>query len=370
MAKGNTTKVASIDQRDPDGFGRWIGRHLEWMRVHNYSKHTVERREPSLVYFARWCEARGVARPRDVTKPIVERYQKHLFYYRQANGKPLSWASQVNGLNPIKVFFSWMARQNALLWNPASDIEFPKLPKRLPRAVLSSFEAEAVLAQPDLSEPQGVRDRAILEVLYSTGIRRSELVGLKLTDLDSERGTLLVREGKGRKDRMVPIGSRASEWVDKYILDVRPELAVDAHNDTVFLGLQGEALGAAYLTHRVGRYVEAANIGKTGSCHLFRHTMATLMLEGGADVRFIQAILGHASLESTEIYTRVSIRMLKAVHDASHPAAKKRAGATGSADGAPASPSSDQLELFSSLAAEAAEELADGEDDEASSEDP
>ena len=365
MAKGNTTKVASIDRRDPDGFGRWIARHLEWMQVHNYSKHTVERREPSLVYFARWCEMRGVLRPRDVTKPIVERYQRHLFYYRKANGRPLSWASQVNGLNPIKVFFSWMARQNALLWNPASDIEFPKIPKRLPRAVLSAFEAEAVLAQPDLSEPQGIRDRAILEVLYSTGIRRSEVVGLKLSDLDSERGTLLVREGKGRKDRMVPIGARASEWVDKYILDVRPELAVDAHEATVFLGLQGEPLAAAYLTHRVGRYVDAANIGKTGACHLFRHTMATLMLEGGADVRFIQAILGHASLESTEIYTRVSIRMLKAVHDASHPAAKKRARAAHAAEPpASTSASSGQVELFSSLAAEAADELADAEDGE------
>jgi integrase/recombinase XerD len=198
-----------------------------------------------------------------------------------------------------------------------------------------------------------------MEVLYSTGIRRSELVGLKLSDLDSERGTVLVREGKGRKDRMVPMGSRAATWVDKYLFDVRPELVAVESEDFLFLGLQGKRLDASYLTHRIGRYVAAANVGKKGACHLFRHTMATLMLEGGADIPFIQHMLGHASLESTQIYTRVSIRMLKAVHEASHPAARMR-GKT-NAESPAAGTSSAEAELISLLAAEESDE--DEEDD-------
>jgi integrase/recombinase XerD len=357
MAKGNTTKVASIDRRDPDGFGRWIARHLEWMQVHNYSKHTVERREPSLVYFARWCEMRGVLRPRDVTKPIVERYQRHLFYYRQANGRPLSWASQVNGLNPIKVFFSWMARQNALLWNPASDIEFPKLPKRLPRAVLSAFEAEAVLAQPDLSEPQGIRDRAILEVLYSTGIRRHELAGLELLDVDTERGTLTVRLGKGKKDRVVPIGERALGWIAKYLDAARPALVVPPDHAALFLNERGERLAAPYLTNLMRGYIQRAKVGKTGACHIFRHSMATLMLEGGAGVRFIQAIQPRQPRVDEDLHARLHPDA-QAVHDASPGKHTRPASAAGRGE------RQQPVELFSSLAAEAADELAGRSSDE------
>ena len=367
-SKGNVTKVASLDRSAPDGFGRWIGRYLEWMQVHNYSPKTVERREPWLVGFARWCEARGLLEPRNVTRPHLERYQRHLFYHRKANGRPLSFSTQAAALVPVKSFFSWMARQNALLSNPASDIELPRVPKRLPRAVLSASEAERVLGRIDVTEPQGLRDRAILEVFYSTGIRRSELVGLKLKDIDGERGTLLVREGKGRKDRMVPLCARAASWIDRYLAEVRPLLVVDTHDETLFLGLGGEPLDAAYLTHRVGRYVDAAELGKTGACHLFRHTMATLTLEGGADVRFIQHMLGHASLESTEIYTRVSIRMLKAVHEASHPAAR-RSGAKPEAASVLASDSSHEAELLLSLVAEAEDDDDDSASDDVEPED-
>jgi integrase/recombinase XerD len=240
-------------------------------------------------------------------------------------------------------------------------LELPKVPKRLPRAVLSTVDVEAIFAQCALDEQTGLRDRAILEVFYSTGIRRSELVRLKLSDIDAERGTLLVREGKGRKDRIIPIGSRATAWVDKYVLDVRPDLVVDAHDDTVFLGLEGEPLDPAYLTHRVGRYVQAANVGKTGACHLFRHTMATLMLEGGADVRYIQHMLGHASLESTEIYTRVAIRMLKAVHDATHPGARLGVARAVTAP-EPLETGDARAELLSALEAELEEEEEHGKD--------
>jgi integrase/recombinase XerD len=190
--------------------------------------------------------------------------------------------------------------------------------------VLTIREAEAVLAVPNLGEPLGIRDRAILETLYSTGIRRMEVINLKLYDVDVDRGTLMVRQGKGHKDRMVPIGSRALKWIDRYLTEVRHRLILDPNDVTLFLTHLGEAFTTNRLTQMVREYVDAADIGKRGSCHLFRHTMATLMLENGADVRFIQAMLGHAKLETTQIYTQVSIRKLKEIHEATHPAKLER----------------------------------------------
>jgi len=179
-----------------------------------------------------------------------------------------------------------------------------------------------VLAQCDVSEPLGLRDRAMLEVLYSTGIRRAELSRLAVFDLDAERRTLMVQQGKGRKDRMVPIGERALVWVSRYLVEVRPLFATGAdEHRTLFLTTDGTAISPDRLTDLARGYVQASGVEKQGACHLFRHTMATLMLEGGADIRYIQAMLGHAELSTTQIYTQVSIRALQAVHEATHPGA-------------------------------------------------
>ncbi len=351
-----------LDMLDPDGFGRWVARHLEWMNTRNYSPLTVVSREPWLVAFAHWCGARGITQPRQVTKPILERYRKQLYYQRQANGKPLAFGSQRARLAPLRLFFSWMTRENVLLWNPASDLDMPKLERRLPRP-LTKEQVEAVISMPEVSEPLGLRDRAILETLYSTGMRRRELTELRLTDLDREGGTMRIRRGKGGKERIVPIGDRAVEWVDRYLDQARPHLEVDLREDRIFLSVTGEGFCPESLTNRVSRYVTSAEIGKSGSCHLFRHTAATLMLEGGADVRFIQEMLGHTSLVSTQIYTRVSVRALKAVHEATHPSSSKaaaQASARAITDAASAaSEHGDEAELFSSLAAESVDEDSD-----------
>ena len=210
-------------------------------------------------------------------------------------------------------------------------LDMPRMDRRLPRHILTVKEAEAVLAVPDLETSTGLRDRAMLEVLYSTGMRRMELMNLQVFDVDTERGTVMIRQGKGKKDRMVPIGDRAVAWIEKYRDDVRPELATGADEGTLFLTLLGEAFAPNRLTQLVREYVQAAGTGKSGSCHLFRHTMATLMLENGADIRYIQAILGHAELSTTQVYTQVSIRQLKAIHTATHPARMPGPGATQSA---------------------------------------
>ena len=315
-------RAVGVTAIDPESMQAWKERHLEWMRVRHYSPRTLVTWEVVVTMFLKWCEARGVTRPPEVTRPILERYQRHLYLHRKANGKPLSFGTQKSRMIPVKSFFKWLTRQNVILSNPASELDLPRPERRLPRHVLSADEAERVLAQADVSDALGLRDRAIMETLYSTGLRRMEVISLKLFDVDAERGTLMVRQGKGNKDRMVPIGERALAWVTKYLNEVRPELIFGPDEGTVFLTQFGDALVPGYLTHRVKGYVDAAELGKRGSCHLFRHTMATVMLENGADVRFIQEMLGHANLNTTEIYTRVSIRKLKEIHAATHPSAK------------------------------------------------
>jgi integrase/recombinase XerD len=167
-----------------------------------------------------------------------------------------------------------------------------------------------------------VRDRAIVETLYSTGMRRGELSGLDLYDVDFDRGWVTIRQGKGAKDRVVPIGSRALAWIRKYLDEIRPELVLRADEPVLFLSTTGERIPATSLTLLVRRLFVAAGVTKKGSCHLFRHAMATLMLERGADIRYIQEILGHSTLETTQAYTKVSIQKLKEIHEATHPGAR------------------------------------------------
>jgi integrase/recombinase XerD len=241
-----------------------------------------------------------------------------------------------------------------VLSNPAADIDLPKLEKRLPRDILTISEVEQVLSVPDVTTPLGLRDRAILETLYSTGMRRGELLGLRLTDLNPETGVIMIRLGKGKKDRVLPIGERALAWLRKYITDARPQLVVEPDDGAIFLAYNGTPLIDGSLGEVVRNLILDSKVGKRGSCHLFRHTMATHMLEGGADIRFIQQMLGHAQLTTTEIYTQVSIRKLREIL-ATHPGArlKRRAGTE--------SPEGDETEeareeLFSTLAVEEEEE--------------
>lgn len=304
-----------------------MAQYFEMLRARNYSPETVRHRESNLHRFLHWCDERSLAEPTEVTQPIIERYQRWLYYYRRPDGHPLTFRTQSYMLAAVKWFFRWMTRQHLTLFNPAAEIDLPRLGHRLPRDVLTLAEIEAVLSQPDVAEPLGIRDRAILETFYATGLRRSELAHLALYDLEPTRGTVMVRQGKGRKDRVVPIGHRARAWIEKYVTDVRPEYVVDPDEKALFLTASGASFdGKCALGDLVKRYLQAAGIEKSGACHIFRHTMATLMLENGADVRYIQEILGHAQLTTTQIYTHVSIAKLQQIYQATHPAELPRAG--------------------------------------------
>jgi integrase/recombinase XerD len=299
-----------------------IPQYQDALRVKGYSSVTVKIRRQALRLFVVWCAERGIDEPREVSRSMIERYQRHMLRYRKADGKPISYSTQSQRLIAVRSFFSWLVRSGQIEHNPSADIELPKRERRLPRHILSIAEVETVLSQPDLAKPLGVRDRAILETFYSSGIRRAELAGLQIFDVDAGRGALMVRQGKGGTDRVVPIGERALAWIDRYLVEVRPQLLGAEETSALYLGLQGLPLSPSWLTRLVGDYVRESGIDKGGSCHLLRHTAATLMLEGGADIRYIQEMLGHVNLDTTKLYTKVSILELKRVHGRCHPGAK------------------------------------------------
>jgi len=295
----------------------------EWEAVVNYSPRTITAQRHAIGRFIAWCDERGLNRPQDITRPILERYQRHVYHYRKHNGQPLSVSAQLGLVLPLQAWFKWLTKQNHILYNPAADLDLPTRPKALPKGLLSVVQIEDVLNTFDITTPAGVRMRAMLETLYSTGIRRMELAGLKVHDVDTERGALMVRLGKGAKDRLVPIGERACAWVDRYVREVRSELLAGADDYALFLDDDGLPFDPGRLGDLVKTHLLAAGVTVPGACHLFRVACATHMLENGADIRFIQSLLGHAKLDTTQIYTQVSLAKLKEVHTATHPARLK-----------------------------------------------
>ncbi len=340
MAKhrGYKTAVASMRHRDPahyggaeraeDHFNRngqtlavCVDDYLDEMKVLNRTECARKSWRGQLMPFLQWTDERDLIYPEQITRSILESYQRHLHHYRKANEKPLSINTQRDRLGCIKRLFAWLCRKRRLEANPASELDLPKPEKRLPEEALSRSKVESILSAPDITDPLGIRDRAILELFYSSGIRRAEMARLTISDLNIEKRILWVRLGKSRKDRVVSVGSRALQWVEKYLNDVRPLLVTSVDEHALFLSGYGHPFKPDALGHNVTRYIRQADIGRTkGGCHLFRHTCATHMLEGGADIRYIQQLLGHESLETTAIYTAVNIAQLQAVHAKCHPA--------------------------------------------------
>ncbi len=251
-----------------------IEQYLLWLGVHNYAKTTISDRRRYLSYLACFLSARGVSDSACVSFEHLKEYQEDLFAHRKVNGQPLTFGTQSQRLIPVQQLFSWLRRNGLISNNPASDLSMPRADRRLPEATLSSAEMSSVLSCPDVKRPLGLRDRSVLEVFYSCGLRRSELIDLRLRDIDFDRGTVFVRCGKGAKDRYVPIGERALFWLRLYIELARPRFDPDGQTDVLFLSSVGTPLCPDWLSRKVRRYLADAGVHKKGSCHLLRHTVA------------------------------------------------------------------------------------------------
>ena len=318
---GNERHPDHFDRSAPDALALWRDGYLESLASRNYAEGTLEGRHDALKVFFAWASERDLTRASQITRPILESYQRWLWRCVKANGQRLGWSTQRNRLSVLKDFFRWLTRQNVILHNPASEVELPRMEKRLPQEVLSLAQIEKLLAVPNVTDPLGIRDRAMLELFYSCGIRRTELCRLELADLNTERKTIHVRLGKGKKDRMVPVGERAIVWLEHYLQAVRPRLSLDTRTQALFLTGYGGAFNPDVVSRMVAVWIKQVT-GRVASCHLLRHTCATHMLENGADIRFIQQLLGHEKLDTTAIYTEVSIKQLQEVHARCHPSAK------------------------------------------------
>lgn len=311
-------------QEKPDNaLMAYVHLYLDWLGMTGSTAQTLTTHERNLTRFVRWFDLRGLSQPEHITRAVLETWQRHLYLYRKDDGQPLAIRSQQALLMSIRGLCRWLARERYVQYNAASELVLPRKPYALPKVVLSVAQVERLMAQPDVSAMTGVRDRAMLEVLYSTGMRRMELAGLQMSDVDLDTRTAMIRCGKGRRDRLIPLGERACYWVGRYLSEERACLIVRADEWALFLTDYGTAFTLGQLGATVTRYMRRAGMAK-GSCHALRHACATHMLENGADVRFIQVLLGHADLTSTQIYTRVAIGKLQQVHAATHPARLQR----------------------------------------------
>lgn len=314
---------------DENKSGDWQGvlrDHLRWSESRGDAAVTVAVRAWHLRRFICWCLSKDLRAPTAVARKDVACYQHHVHRTLKRNGEFLAMTTRLQRLIPLRVFFRWLARTGVVAVDPTIDMELPSPARRLPQPVLSLAEVERTIAVGRTRGWVGIRDCAILEAFYSTGLRRNELARLELRDLDLSNGILFVSHGKGGRDRYVPLGTRAVACISRYLTEVRPRLVRRANDETLFVHERGEPFLRHRLSDLVKRYLRAAGIKRVGACHLFRHAMATHMLDNGADVRHLQLILGHASLSTTALYTHVSIRQLKAVHARTHPAERALAG--------------------------------------------
>lgn len=225
--------------------------------------------------------------------------------------------SSARWLSCIKGFYRHQVHKGRLAVDPSAELELPKLGRSLPGS-LSEREVEALLAVPDLDDPVGLRDRAMLELLYAAGLRISELVGVTASSLNQRQGVLRI-VGKGGKERLVPVGQEALHWIERYLQEARPALVHRQATAALFPSRRGRTMTRQTFWHAVKRYAVAAGITRDISPHTLRHAFATHLLNHGADLRAVQMMLGHADLSTTQIYTHIAQRRLKALHQMHHP---------------------------------------------------
>lgn len=290
-------------------------RHLKGL---GRSAYTLKNTRYALSRFVRFLSEVGIEQIEDIDRELIEDYQQALGYSTVKSGRLLSIRTQAQILSVLKGFTRFLKARHCLVNDPAASVQLPKKPKRLPRIILTQEEIRLILLAPDTGTDSGYRDRVILELLYDTAIRRAELSTIQLPHLDLEGGYIHI-SGKGGKHRVVPVCSRVCGMVGLYRDQVRPRLLKGTDSGHLILNRFGNQMDPNGIWAVVKRHAGRSGVKKNVSTHTFRHTCATHMMKNGAPVRHIQELLGHDSLESTQLYTRVTINDLKAAHRRYHP---------------------------------------------------
>jgi integrase/recombinase XerD len=275
------------------------------------SKNTIEAYSHGLTRFLNHLREKGVQEIREVAKFHIRGFLLAL------RGKNLNAKSIVRNLVAIRTFFRFLIQEGVLGSNPVEELESPKVAKTLPE-ILSLEEIEQILEQPNLQTPLGTRDRAMLEMLYATGMRVSELTQLPIHQVNLEGGYVLLY-GKGSKERIVPLGAEAMKWVTVYLKTARGILSKGKENPSLFINRSGKGMSRQRFWKSLKDYARRAGLRKRITPHLLRHSFASHLLERGADLRSVQMMLGHADISTTQIYTHVTGERLKKVHKQYHP---------------------------------------------------
>jgi len=281
-----------------------------WME-RGLSDNTLQAYRTDLVGLARWLTVNGAGGLLDAQRPLLLEY---LACRVKEGARPRTTARLIS---TIKRFYQYCVREQKLIHDPSDRIEAPKLGRGLPKA-LTETEVEALLSAPNINDPLGIRDRTMLELMYATGLRVSELVALKLSEVN-QRQNVLRTQGKGSKERLVPMGEEAAQWLLRYQEDVRPELLKGMAHEVLFVTRRKESMTRQAFWYIVKRYAKQAGIHKPLSPHTIRHCFATHLLNHGADLRAVQMLLGHSDLSTTQIYTHVAKERLKNLHARHHP---------------------------------------------------
>ncbi|WP_345548342.1 site-specific tyrosine recombinase XerD [Microbulbifer aestuariivivens] len=296
-------------QQQEEMVARWLD--MLWAE-RGASEHTRAAYGRDLRAFAEFAAAGGTA--------LLEVGREHVQrFLAERHRKGISARSSARALAALRGFFQYCLRQGLIREDPVALVENPKLPKPLPKS-LSEADVEALLEAPDLESELGMRDRTMLELLYACGLRVTELVSLRVSQVNLRQGVVRVT-GKGRKERLVPMGEAAQSWLQRYLRDVRPLLLPPGQSDVCFPGRAGQPLTRQAFWYRIKHWALVAGIEKPLSPHTLRHAFATHLLNHGADLRVVQLLLGHTDLSTTQIYTQVARARLKSLHQQHHPRA-------------------------------------------------
>lgn len=262
---------------------------------------------------------------RAVTAGEMEAWVSGLFLRRTEENEKYATGTVITKVRAVKRFFEFLEAKNIIFINPMDRIHEPKKEKKLPRSVLTVQQVHRILDQPNLGTLTGIRDRTVLELLYSTGIRLNELVSLTVYDADLQGGMLRINQGKGRKDRVVPLGKHAVRSLREYIAKVRPKCTKNNRQiRNLLVDRYGKGLSKEVVSIMIRTYARQAGLDKQVSAHIFRHTFATELVKNGADIVAVQKMLGHANLSTTQIYIRALQLDLKKAHRTSHPREKDK----------------------------------------------